>query len=141
MAAFYGDSPDLTNGSLYPQLINNANFTWGNPYPSHDIDPGVNLTIFPDNVLQLNFAVGNGNLSLAMSVISMLLHPDATQVDIACSYPLSGQYDRLQRFLFYGTLIVGLVFRHNGVIALAAIGVAMTYSSLAAIHLFVLLAQ
>lgn len=138
MSAFYGPSPFLTNGSLYPQ-INNSAFYPGNPYPSHDKDPGVNLSVLPSDLLQLNFAAGNGNVSLAMPVLLMLLNPNATQVDILCSYPLSGQYDRLQRFLFYGTLITALLFRRNGLIAIAAIGVAMTYSALSAVHLFVLL--
>ena len=137
MDAFYGPSHVWTNGSLYPQI--SQIISWENPYPSHDTDPGVNLTILPSNVLELSFAVGNGNVSLAMPVLLMLLHPNATQVLIQCSYPLSGQYDRLQRFLFYGTLVAALLFRHNDLIAIAAIGVAMVYSTLAAVHLFVLL--
>jgi len=137
MSDFYGPSPFWTNGSLYPQV--NSNYYGGNPYPSHDADPGVNLTILPNDLLQLSFAAGNGNLSLALPVLLMVLNPNATQVTVQCSYPLSGQYDRLQRFLFYGTLIVALLFRRNGLIALAAIGVAMTYSALAAVHLLVLL--
>lgn len=128
-----------TNGSLYSQIWNNEYLNGSNAYPSHDTDPSVNLTILPSNVLELSFAVGNGNVSLAMPVLLMLLNPNATRVDVECSYPLSGQYDRLQRFLFYGTLVAALLFRRNGVIAIAAISVAMTYSALAAIHLFVLL--
>ena len=139
MADFYGPDSYWTNGSLYPQ-INTPDFFSANPYPLHNKDPGVDLRIFPSNTAQLNFDLGNGNVSSAMPILLMLLQPNATQVDIACSYPLSGQYDRLQRYLFYGTLIAALLFRRNGVIALASIGVAMTYSSLAAIHLFVLLA-
>lgn len=132
-------SVSYTNGSLYSQIWNNVYLNATNAYPSHDTDPGVNLTILPTNVLELSFALGNGNVALAMPVLLMLLNPNATRVDVLCSYPLSGQYDRLQRFLFYGTLVAALLFRRNGVIAIAAIGVAMTYSALAAIHLFVLL--
>lgn len=128
-----------TNGSLYSQIWNDPYLNSTNTYPSHDTDPDVNLTIFPSNVLELSFLAGKGNVSLAMPILLMLLNPNATQVYVLCSYPLSGQYDRLQRFLFYGTLVVALLFRHNGLIAIAAIGVAMTYSAIAAIHLFVLL--
>jgi len=139
MDPFYGPSATWMNGSLYSQINNSSALASENPYPSPDVDPGVNLTILPSHALSLSFPVGNGNVSLAMPVLLMLMNPNATLVDIPCSYPLSGQYDRLQRSLFYGTLIVALLFRRNGMIAIAALGVAMTYSALAAVHLFVLL--
>jgi hypothetical protein len=134
----YGNSTYI-NGSLFLQVSNNNFLDATNRYPNYTTDPGVNISILPSNVLELNFPVGNQNVSLVMPLLLMLLNPNAYRVDILCSYPLSGQYDRLQRFLFYGTLIVALLFRRNGLIATAAIGVAMTYSALAAVHLFVLL--
>jgi hypothetical protein len=146
MSSFYGPLAYYTNGSLYPQVTsvnsseNISNFYAYDPYSFNNIDPQVNLTIFPNDILELSFAVGNGNLSSAFPLLLMLLNPNSTQVDVLCSYPLSGQYDRLQRYLFYGTLIVALLFRRNSLIAIAAIGVTMTYSALAAIHLFILLA-
>jgi hypothetical protein len=134
---------DYRSGSLYKQLNDTKSLSTWNVYPSFasGTDPGINLTFLPGDILELAFAVGNGNISNALPVVFMLLNPNATQVDVKCIYPLSGAYDRLPRFLLYGTLIVALLFRRNGIIAMAAISVAMTYSALAAIHMFVLMAS
>jgi hypothetical protein len=71
----------------------------------------------------------------------MLLNPKGSVLSIQCVYPLSGQYDHLARWLFYAALVVAILFRHRTVIASAALASVITYSTVSAIHLFVLLGQ
>jgi hypothetical protein len=130
-----------TNGSLFQQLSANDILNYSNPYPLHTQDPGVNLTILNDGSLQLNFKANDNSFIFATPLLLMLLNPNATIVSIPCSYPLSGQYDHLVRILFYVALVVSVVFRHHNIIASTALGSVMTYSTVSAIHLFVLLGQ
>jgi hypothetical protein len=129
----------VVNGSLYPQIQNISLLNWTNGYPLHTQNSGVNISVFPDGDAQLNFHPGNGSFALSLPVLSMLLNPNAIRNIIDCSYPLSGQYDHLPRILFYVSLVVSVLFRRFPVIATAALGSVMTYSTVAAIHLFVLL--
>src|ERR1700712_5295057 len=71
----------------------------------------------------------------------MLLNPNGTVAIISCAYPLSGQYDHLTRWLFYVALIAAILFRRKPIIATTALASVMTYSTLSALHLFVLLGQ
>jgi hypothetical protein len=128
----------VVNGSLYPQIQNISLLNWTNAYPLHTQNSGVNISIFSDDHAQLNFHPGNGNFALSLPVLSMLLNPNAIRNTIDCTYPLSGQYDHLPRILFYVSLVVSVLFRRFPVIATAALGSVMTYSTVAAIHLFVL---
>lgn len=126
------------NGSLPAQLsasvLNNYN-----PYPLHDEDSQVWLSMYPDSSASLAFWTGDGNFALTLPVLSMLLNSNASRALVVCSYPLSGQYNHLPRILFYVALVVAIIFREYTVVATAALGSAMTYSTVAAIHLFVLL--
>ncbi|KAI4250797.1 MAG: hypothetical protein LQ352_005241 [Teloschistes flavicans] len=56
-----------------------------------------------------------------------------------CTYPISGQYGFLNRFLFYILMIFALVVRKHRWLAAAALGTSMTYSASAAAHAFALL--
>jgi hypothetical protein len=129
----------VVNGSVHRQIQNIPLLNWTNAYPLHYNDSGANISIFPDGATQLNFNPGNGSFALSLPVISMLLNPNAIRNTIDCTYPLSGQYDHLPRILFYVSLVVSVLFRRFPVIATAALGSVMTYSTVAAIHLFVLL--
>jgi hypothetical protein len=126
------------NGSLFPYLATNG--VW-NTLPNNATDPLVSLYQYPGGRGELSFEVGNGNYSLALPIVAMLLQPNATIVPVWCVYALSGQYDHLPRALFYLTLIVAVLFRRSKWVSSAALGSAMAYSALTCVHLFVLLAR
>jgi hypothetical protein len=84
----------LPNGSIFPYLSTNG--VW-NTLPNNATDPLVSLFQFPDGRAQLDFTPGDGNYSLALPIIAMLLQPNATIVPVWCVYALSGQYDHLAR--------------------------------------------
>jgi hypothetical protein len=126
------------NGSLFPYLSTNG--VW-NTLPNNATDPLVSFYQFPDGRAQLSFTPGDGNYSLALPLVAMLLQPNATIVPVWCVYALSGQYDHLARALFYLTLIVAVLFRRSKWVSSAALGSAMVYSALTCVHLFVLLAR
>ena len=129
----------FTNGSLYEQIQASSQWVEEDNYPLRDVDPDINLTVYPSQVLQLNFGLGHGDMPYSFNLIAMLLHPNATRVKIECVYPLSGQYDVLPRMLFYAMLVVAVLFRRCTWVASAAVGTVMTYSSVAALHFFVML--
>lgn len=124
------------NGSLFPWL---SELDFWKALPLHTTDPHINLIHSPDGTPQLLFPQEDGNFSMVLPMVSMLLRDSGQRVPIWCTYPLSGSYDFLPRILFYTTLIFAVVFRHSSWISSAALGTAMTYSSVAAIHFFILL--
>ncbi|KAF2673745.1 hypothetical protein BT63DRAFT_421870 [Microthyrium microscopicum] len=128
---------NLTAGNLFPQLSGSK--IWST-LPDNTTNPNIS-TIINKNDIQLTYQIGNGNSSLALPLVAMLLQPNATVVPVRCTYPLSGQYDVLPRFLFYLTLTVAILFRRFKWLAGAALGVAITYSTISAIHFFILLAR
>lgn len=100
----------FANGSLYEQIQASSQWVEEDNYPLRDVDPGINLTVYPSQVLQLNFGLGHGDMPYSFNLIAMLLHPNATRVKIERVYPLSGQYDVLPRMLFYAMLVVAVLF-------------------------------
>jgi hypothetical protein len=105
------------------------------------------LTMYPNNWASLTYwtnatySVDHNGLtakSLSFPLVTTLFDSDRTQLSVNCMYPLSGQYATLPRALFYTLIVFSLVFRRHAWISVAALGTAMTYSGVAAIHLFAL---
>ncbi|KAI1074564.1 hypothetical protein F5B20DRAFT_563200 [Whalleya microplaca] len=114
---------------------------WDNShlYPKASGDPGDNITFFPNHTVNLNFEDAGQSLFLRFSALTHVIDPNTKLLWVNCGYPLSGQYDHLPRVLFYCLVIFAILFRHRTKIAEAALGVVMSYSATACIHLFVLL--
>ncbi|KAK7754804.1 hypothetical protein SLS62_003118 [Diatrype stigma] len=131
------------NGSFWKPVGNGSLFeTVGASYPLYPrgvSSPGADITIFPNDTTVLTFDSTGIKLSLALPIISLLLDADRNIWPVSCTYPLSGQYDHLPRVLFYILIVFAILFRHRTRIAEAALGVVMSYSATACIHLFVLL--
>jgi len=105
---------NYTTGSLFSQIHESPDLNWTNANPLHNLNPGVNLTVYSNSTLQLNFLEGSdGATLLALPLIATLLNPNASRVLVECVYPLSGQYDTLPRVLFYLSLLFGFLFRHR----------------------------
>src|ERR1700712_2905937 len=107
-------------------------------YPFAAADPGIKLN-FSNTSVQFSLEDYGQNLWMAMPVITQLLSPNVTRGLVACTYPLSGQYDHLPRVLFYVAAIFAVMGRHRTWVAEAALGIIIAYSATAAVHLFVLL--
>ncbi|EMR65272.1 hypothetical protein UCREL1_7746 [Eutypa lata UCREL1] len=124
----------VTNGSLFNTVHN------GYPlYPQGAGSPGAELTIFPNDTTVLSFNSSGLVLDLALPIFTQILDADRELFPISCTYALSGQYDHLPRVLFYVLIVFAFLFRHRTTIAKAALGVVMSYSATACIHLFVLM--
>ena len=59
---------------------------------------------------------------------------------VECSYPISGSYGLMPRYLFYFLALFAILKRRSAWIVTAALGSVMTYSATAAIHAIVLVA-
>lgn len=104
------------NGSLW-QAVNDS------IYPIASSDPGITLNLFPNNSVNIQFTDYGQNLWAAMPVITQLLAPNTTRGLVTCTYPLSGSYDHLPRFLFYITAVLAVVGRRFTWVAEAALGI------------------
>ncbi|KAI0023607.1 hypothetical protein F4780DRAFT_728760 [Xylariomycetidae sp. FL0641] len=139
--------PDgFPNGSLWELATQVPNyFGRGEYFSFHPFGSGIpgtaNITSLPNDTVALTFENINSsrNLGYALPTFSHLLNNERTLYNVECVYPLSGQYDHLPRILFYWIIVFAVLFRHRTSIADAALGVAMTYSATACVHLFVLL--
>ncbi|KAH9996365.1 hypothetical protein F4779DRAFT_636400 [Xylariaceae sp. FL0662B] len=132
--ASHGDFINLEwvqNGSLWENSFGY--------YPRASSDPEANITFYPNHTIELSFQDRGQNLMLGLSVLTQVIDSTKNLVYINCTYPLSGQYDHLPRVLFYCVIVFAVLFRHRMIIAEAALGVVMSYSATAYIHLFVLL--
>ncbi|KFZ23728.1 hypothetical protein V502_01793 [Pseudogymnoascus sp. VKM F-4520 (FW-2644)] len=128
---YYGGWQD---GPLYPQL--NENFT---AYPGNlYYDQGVRLDLYDDNYAGLSFQVFSPITNSAFGLTETIFDPYRIQMNINCVYPISGQYNTLSRALFYVLIVFSLVFRRHVWISVAALGTAMTYAAVSAVHLFAL---
>lgn len=121
------------NGSVFDQI---PPMLMSYPSMSTEI---LNLTILPNNLASLTFTVIQ-KAYLAFPLELVLFDPNTIQIQIFCSYPLSGQYDTLSRILFYVLMVVAFLFRRHTWIAVAALGAAMTYAAVSAVHLFAIIA-
>ncbi|KAF8849396.1 hypothetical protein BDZ45DRAFT_732259 [Acephala macrosclerotiorum] len=139
---------DLRNGSLFSQIQNNLSSNAA-VYSGNTADQGLSLTILANNVASIvfnasGFMVPNDTgydvdtLAGTFALAETLFDPNASRVPVTCVYPISGQYDTLSRVLFYVLIIFSLVFRRHIWISVAALGTAMTYAAVSAVHLFAL---
>ncbi|OBT71254.1 hypothetical protein VF21_09484 [Pseudogymnoascus sp. 05NY08] len=121
------------NGPLFPQI--NGNFT---PYPGNNYDQGMSLRVYDDDYAGLIFQITSPILNSAFAITESIFDPSRIQMNIDCVYPISGQYNTLSRALFYVLIVFSLVFRRHVWISVAALGTAMTYAAVSAVHLFTL---
>ncbi|KFY79006.1 hypothetical protein V499_01956 [Pseudogymnoascus sp. VKM F-103] len=121
------------NGLLFPQM--NGNFT---PYPGNKYDQGVSLRLYDDYYAGLTFQVFSPIMNSAFALTESIFDTSRIQINISCVYPISGQYNTLSRALFYVLIVFSLVFRRHVWISVAALGTAMTYAAVSAVHLFAL---
>lgn len=125
------------NGTLYNQVDRNLAAYPGNDYRN---DQGVNLFLYEDNYVALSFYAGadpvlDGGFALTESIFD----PSRTQMFVNCVYPISGQYNTLSRSLFYVLIVFSLIFRRHAWLSVAALGTAMTYAAVSAVHFFALI--
>ncbi|KAF1983766.1 hypothetical protein K402DRAFT_435568 [Aulographum hederae CBS 113979] len=139
-------SLDYQSGSIWAQrpetLHPNASY-W--TYQGNDRDQGLSILLSDDNSVSLWFLNARNTTSslgidIALPIAEVLFDNRVIWMASPCIYPLSGQYDMLCRWLYYCLLVLSFLVRHNW-IATAALGTAMTYSAVAAFHLFVLLGR
>jgi hypothetical protein len=123
----------FSNGTLFNQL--NQSFE---SYLTNDNGNSINLTVLPDDLASLTFYAADNGTQWALSLSEAIFDPIASRVPVPCIYPLSGQYDTLSRALFYVLLVFSLVLRRHVWISVAALGTAMTYAAVSAVHLFAL---
>jgi hypothetical protein len=141
------DTPNAQNPFFFLSgFLNSTNYTgslWEAVNDTIDpigvSDPGIILSLLPNNSVALSFEDYGQNLWAALPVITQLLAPNITRGFVSCTYPLSGQYDHLPRFLFYVSAVFAVLGRHRTWAAEAALGIIVAYSATAAVHLFVLL--
>jgi hypothetical protein len=108
-------------------------------FPIAASDPGISVNLSPNNTVNLSFVDYGQNIWTVMPFITQLLAPNVTRGLVACTYPLSGQYDHLPRILFYVAAVFAVLGRHRTWVAEAALGIVVAYSATAAVHLFILL--
>ncbi|MCJ1436675.1 hypothetical protein MMC27_006056 [Xylographa pallens] len=88
-------------------------------------------------ILSLAHAANSTTSSSVPTVISTQIaafNLPLTEVNVVCWYPLSGNYGRLPRILFYLTLLFALLARTHQWLIAGALAAALTYSGTAAIH-------
>lgn len=125
----------FTDGSLFKYVKDLGWYL----YPNGTRDPGTELTFFPNDTTALRFNSKDVQMELALTVFTHILDADRELFHVRCIYPLSGQYSHLPRMLFYFLIVFAVMFRHRTTLAQAALGVVMSYSATACIHLFLLL--
>ena len=91
--------------------------------------------------LTLDWLVWDSSIIMGLPLAAAIFDPNLSRHLVFCIYPISGRYDILARCLFYISMVFAIVVRKNSALAIAALGTAMLYSSVAAIHAIILLAQ
>jgi hypothetical protein len=102
------------------------------PYP--DLQPSVyvNGTYSTYATNALNYAV------VAVQNTSTTPYSDEDwTLPVICEWPISGMYSRLNRILYYVTLVFALVVRHHDWLVAGALASATSYSGAAAIQAWV----
>jgi hypothetical protein len=125
---------DYYNGSLFAQ----TNSSTDTAYLGLDQQSNINLTIYPNNIAAISFPVEGPDIVWTFTLAQSIFDTSNYRIGIYCQYPLSGQYDMLPRGLFYLLLIFSLLFRRHNWLATAALGTAMTYAAVSAVHMFAL---
>lgn len=123
------------NGSLFSQ----PNWSDVAVYPANDHEQHVYLTIFANNWTSLSFNASDPTITYGLAIAASLFDPNVQRLQILCVDPLSGQYDVLARGLYYLLLVVSFFFRRHSWLGPAALGTAMLYAAISAVHLFVLI--
>ncbi|KAH6676453.1 hypothetical protein B0J14DRAFT_698504 [Halenospora varia] len=59
---------------------------------------------------------------------------------IDCHYPVSGAYERMPRYLYYGLVLLALFYRNRAFVVDIALGSVMTFSGVSSIHAVMLAA-
>jgi hypothetical protein len=127
-------SDNWQNGSLFPQTQDRLDTA----YLGLDSQSNVNLTIYPNNIAGITFPVEGLDIVWTFTLAQSIFDPSNYHIGVYCMYPLSGQYDMLPRGLFYLLLIFSLIFRRHNWLATAALGTAMTYAAVSAVHMLAL---
>jgi hypothetical protein len=127
-------SDNWQNGSLFPQTQGHLDAT----YLGLDQQSNINLTIYPNNIAGITFPVEGIDITWTFTLAQSIFDPSNYRVGVYCMYPLSGQYDMLPRALFYLLLVFSLLFRRHNWLATAALGTAMTYAAVSAVHMLAL---
>jgi hypothetical protein len=127
-------SDNYYNGTLFPQTSSFVDTA----YLGLDHQSNVNLTIYPNNVAGISFPVEALDIRWTFTLAQSIFDTSNYRIGIYCQYPLSGQYDVLPRGLFYLLLIFSLLFRRHNWLATAALGTAMTYAAVSAVHMLAL---
>jgi hypothetical protein len=122
------------NGTLFSETNNNFDTV----YLGLDHQSNINLTVYPNNIAGISIPVVGIDLDWTFTLAQSIFDPSNYRVGIYCTYPLSGQYDILPRGLFYLLLIFSLLFRRHNWLATAALGTAMTYAAVSAVHMLAL---
>ncbi|KFY46373.1 hypothetical protein V495_02527 [Pseudogymnoascus sp. VKM F-4514 (FW-929)] len=125
---------DWGDGNLFDQM----NREYYAAYPGNEADQGLYLNVYDDNFAAITFKVGSSIMNSAFELSETIFDPNRTQMHVSCVYPVSGQYNTLSRALFYVLIVFSLVFRRHVWISVAALGTAMTYAAVSAVHLFAL---
>ena len=129
-----GLSNSWYNGSLFSQTQSNTD----TGYLGLDHQSNVNLTIYPNNIAGISFPVEGLDITWTFPLAQSIFDSSNYRVGIYCQYPLSGQYDVLPRGLFYLLVIFSMLFRRHNWLATAALGTAMTYAAVSAVHMLAL---
>jgi len=127
------------NGSLADQVNTSINMVYESNWHPHN--PQLNLTILPNNAAALTFNSSDPNIGYAFPLAEALFDPEVIRIFVVCMWPVSGQYDLLSRILFYVMMLISVLFRHYRLVSLAAMGTAMTYAAVSAVHTLVILAN
>lgn len=123
------------NGPLFGQV--DQDFA---AYPGNDYDQGVSLFLYEDNEAAITFhAAADPILDSAFALTESILDPSRAHMFVNCVYPISGQYNTLSRTLFYVLIVFSLIFRRHVWLSVAALGTAMTYAAISAVHFFALI--
>ncbi|KAL5346455.1 hypothetical protein ACLOAV_008726 [Pseudogymnoascus australis] len=108
-------------------------------YPGNDYDQGLSLFLYEDNYASLSFqAAADPVLDGAFALTESIFDPNRVHMFVNCVYPISGQYNTLSRSLFYVLIVFSLIFRRHVWLSVAALGTAMTYAAVSAVHFFAL---
>ncbi|KFZ17271.1 hypothetical protein V502_04650 [Pseudogymnoascus sp. VKM F-4520 (FW-2644)] len=81
-------------------------------------------------------------MALLITYASARAPSEDTPIDqiVSCVYPMSGQYGFLPRLLFYASIIFAFTMRRSGWFTSIVLGLAMSYSATAFVHIIVIYA-
>ncbi|KFY14814.1 hypothetical protein V492_02399 [Pseudogymnoascus sp. VKM F-4246] len=132
----YQSQFEWRDGPLYDMVDSDYAVYPGN---SPDNDQGLRLDLYDDNYASLTFlANSDPDYTSAFALTESIYDPTRVHMFVYCVYPISGQYNTLSRALFYVLIVFSLIFRRHVWLSVAALGTAMTYAAVSAIHLFAL---